>query len=474
LSGNAVVGQVFTVSPGTWTGSPAPTFTYQWQRCDNTGANCVPINGQTATTYTVASADIGSTLVAVVTGTNSSGQASAPTAATAVVGSAPANTVAPTLSGNAAVGQVLTVAPGTWTGSPAPTLTYQWQRCDNTGANCVPINGQTATTYTVASADIGSTLVAVVTGTNTHGQASAPTAASAVVPGTGSAPANTVTPTLSGNAVVGQVLTVSPGTWTGSPAPTFTYQWQRCDNTGANCVPINGQTATTYTVTSTDIGSTLVAVVTGTNTHGQASAPTAASAVVPGSLAPTTPVLDNFNRANGGAGSNWSNIRPTTGFAAMNISSNAAVDSSTTAFAWNYWNPATYGPNAEAYVTIRTYGAGDVIRIGARVTGGTTAYSGYYVSISSTGAWSIIRIDNGGSPITLASGATQTLASGDAIAIRIIGTVITALHYTTATGWTQVLSYDTAADATRYTNPGSLALEFKTSTLDDFGGGTLP
>ena len=52
--------------------------------------------------------------------------------------------------------------------------------------------------------------------------------------------------------------------------------------------------------------------------------------------------------------------------------------------------------------------------------------------------------------------------------------MITALHYTTATGWTQVLSYDTSHDATRYTAAGSLALEFKASTIDDFGGGTLP
>ena len=37
-----------------------------------------------------------------------------------------------------------------------------------------------------------------------------------------------------------------------------------------------------------------------------------------------------------------------------------------------------------------------------------------------------------------------------------------------------MLSYDTASDSVRYTAAGSLALEFKTSTVDDFGGGTLP
>ena len=41
------------------------------------------------------------------------------------------------------------------------------------------------------------------------------------------APANTVLPVISGSTVVGNVLTTTSGTWTGFPAPTFTYQWQR-------------------------------------------------------------------------------------------------------------------------------------------------------------------------------------------------------------------------------------------------------
>jgi hypothetical protein len=184
-------------------------------------------------------------------------------------------------------------------------------------------------------------------------------------------------------------------------------------------------------------------------------------------------VLDAFNRANGGAGSNWSLIRPS-GFATMNVSGNAAVDSSTSAFAWNYWNAANFGPDSEAYVTVASYGASDVIRIGARVTGGTNAHSGYYVAVSATGAWTIIRIDNGGSsPLTLAS-ATRPISSGDKIGIRIVGSIVTALHYTTAAGWVQVLTYNTSSDTIRYTAAGRLALEFKTSTLDDFGGGALP
>jgi hypothetical protein len=159
----------------------------------------------------------------------------------------------------------------------------------------------------------------------------------------------------------------------------------------------------------------------------------------------------------------------------MNILGNAAVDSSTTSYAWNYWKPASFGPNCEAYMTITTYGVGDVVRIGARVqNAGTNTYSGYFVAVSATGVWTIIRIDQGGSPITLATGPTQAIANGDKIGIRIVGSVVTALQYTAANGWQRVLSYDTVNDSIRYTTAGRLALEFRKGAVDDFGGGTLP
>jgi hypothetical protein len=293
--------------------------------------------------------------------------------------------------------------------------------------------------------------------------------------GANSAPVNTAPPTISGSAVQGQTLTASPGTWSGTPAPTFTYQWQRCDSGGGNCVAILGATSPTYMLGVSDVGSTIRVVVTGTNSVGSAAASSAATAVVvAGSIAPTTPVLDDFNRANGGAGPNWALLKPT-GFATMNVSGNAAVDSSSSLFAWDYWNAASFGPDCEAYVTIASYGANESIRVGARVTGaGTASPSGYYVSVGSTGAWSILRIDNGGGSNTLASGVAQALASGDKVAIRIVGSVVAALHFTSGGGWVQVLSHDTSGDSVRYTAAGRLALEFKTSTLDDFGGGTLP
>jgi hypothetical protein len=212
--------------------------------------------------------------------------------------------------------------------------------------------------------------------------------------------------------------------------------------------------------------------VTASNSAGQATASSTVTAVVTSGLAPTTPVLDDFNRANGGAGSNWLVMRPSV-FAPMNLSGNTAVDLSTTLYAWNAWN-AVFGPNCEAYITMTSYTGTDTIRVGGRVANvGTTTYQGYYVSISSTGGWSIIRITNA-TATTLASGVNQPLAAGDKIAIRIVGSTITALHYTPSGGWLQVETYDTSRDTVRYTAAGNIAVEFRGSKIDDFGGGSLP
>jgi serine protease len=61
------------------------------------------------------------------------------------------NTKLPTVSGNPRVGQTLTATKGTWTGTPAPTLTYQWVVCSNSSdvSTCVDIPGATTMTFRV-------------------------------------------------------------------------------------------------------------------------------------------------------------------------------------------------------------------------------------------------------------------------------------------------------------------------------------
>ncbi|HEX7626061.1 MAG TPA: hypothetical protein VF379_03325 [Gaiellaceae bacterium] len=92
-------------------------------------------------------------------------------------------------------------------------------------------------------------------------------------------PVSTAAPTVTGTAVQGQTLTAAPGTWSNDDV-AFTYQWQHCDATGANCVDVTGATATTYAVTATDVGFTLRVVATATNRFGAPTAPSVVTAAV--------------------------------------------------------------------------------------------------------------------------------------------------------------------------------------------------
>src|SRR5262249_11904952 len=180
----------------------------------------------------------------------------------------PTNTVKPTISGlPAAVGQTITAITGTWTGNPFPTLTVQWQRCDSKGAGCTDIAGAISFFYVVADADAGSTLRVAVTGTNTIGVSTVFSAITNVIPAT--PPSNVSSPFISGSTTVGQVLSTSVGTWTGTPPITYTFRWQRCDTSGT-CTDIPGATGTSYTLVQADVGDTIIVYVTATNALGSA------------------------------------------------------------------------------------------------------------------------------------------------------------------------------------------------------------
>lgn len=181
VTGNVATGQVLTVSTGTWTGAPAPTFAYQWQRSANGGVSWSAISGATSSTYTVQTADIGDLLRCNVTATNSAGSASAAAAAVGpAIEASPTNTVAPVVGGIAQELNLLVVSSGTWVGFPAPTFSYVWQVSAD-GITWALATGAGALTnqYFADHADVGNFLRAQVSGTNSAGFAiafSAPTA----------------------------------------------------------------------------------------------------------------------------------------------------------------------------------------------------------------------------------------------------------------------------------------------------------
>jgi len=279
ISGAAKDGQLLSASNGTWTGTPPLSFAYRWEACNSTGAECSVILGAAASTYRVITSQIGGTLRVSVTASNTVGSASATSAASAViVPGPPVNTALPEASGTAMEGQTLSAGNGTWAGTPPFTYTYQWQSCNSAGASCVNITGAKNATYTVTAGNLGSTLRVSVTAKNTVSSVKATSAVTPVV--VARAPANTAPPVISGTAQDEQTLSASTGSWTGVTPISYTYQWQRCDNLGANCVNISGASGSTYQLSHGDVGTTLRVTVTATNAAGQAASTSQATAVV--------------------------------------------------------------------------------------------------------------------------------------------------------------------------------------------------
>ena len=90
---------------------------------------------------------------------------------------------------------------------------------------------------------------------------------------------NVTPPAITGTPAQGQTLTADRGRWSGGPEQ-YTYQWKRCDATGANCADIAGATAATYAVTPADAGFTLGVRVQATNALSTLTVESALTAVV--------------------------------------------------------------------------------------------------------------------------------------------------------------------------------------------------
>jgi hypothetical protein len=108
-------------------------------------------------------------------------------------------------------------------------------------------------------------------------------------PGSGpQPPADTSLPVISGQAVQGQALSASAGTWSNSPS-SYGYQWQDCSSTG--CANIGGATTANYVPTSSDAGHAVDIVVTASNSAGSANATSAQTQTV---LAPAPTAAFSF------------------------------------------------------------------------------------------------------------------------------------------------------------------------------------
>lgn len=225
----------------------------------------------------------------------------------------PTNTVAPALSGSGPfVGNQLSATTGTWVGAAPIAYAYQWERCDSGGANCVDIGGAQASTYTLASGDLGNTVRVRVDASNAAGSASAESQSTSAIDDdtdgdgvgdsvdncpnnaqgsgkTNGCPVENVSvgtaPSLSGSPQVGTTITASPGAASNSPgidasvsAPTKTINWLSCpaaDSVAAVCDGRgSGPSNTTYQPADADIGRYIKVQVAWTNGDSQQAFPT--------------------------------------------------------------------------------------------------------------------------------------------------------------------------------------------------------
>ena len=255
IQGTAQVGRTLTADTSGIPGRGSrdgPAFSYQWMADDK------DIKGATKSTYKVADQDEGKALKVKVTFTDGEGNeetvTSPPTHPVAAKSNSPA-TGAPTISGTPQVSETLTA--NTSGIADADGLTnvswsYQWIAG---GSN---INGATGSTHTLTASEQGKTIQVRVTFTDDRGNAETLTskATDAVAPPPNQPAAGA--PSIQGVLQDQQVITadtVGIIDADGLGNATFSYQWMRV--TGGDSSEITGQTSTTYTLTTNDVGSSV-------------------------------------------------------------------------------------------------------------------------------------------------------------------------------------------------------------------------
>jgi hypothetical protein len=304
IDGTPRVGRVLRTTRGEWQGTAPLKFTYQWRRCQGTGApdasDCRVIPRAGLRTYVLRRADLGTQLRVRVSAANAAGSARSTSNPTDVVAAAAPTQVAPrvtglpSIRGTAQAGATVTATSGSWSGTAPISFSYGWVRCGagggaSDGSNCPAIPGATGTAYVLTPADVGARLRVRVTASNRAGAATAASrATSAIRPAAGpAAPQNAQEPAISGTAIQGQTLATTAGAWTGVTPISLSYQWVRCGADGgradgSDCAVIPGATTTKYVLSAADVGRRIRSRVVARNAGGPQ---TAASNATPTVLA---------------------------------------------------------------------------------------------------------------------------------------------------------------------------------------------
>lgn len=183
---------------------------------------------------------------------------------------------------------------------------------------------------------------------------------------------------------------------------------------------------------------------------------------------PTTPIIDDFNRANGAIGANYT--IPT--FAgSMNVSSNTVVAAAANSIAIR--NTLTY-QDVEIYGTLSTKPTdGNVALLFWRAvqTASAATMDGYVLRITAVAGASndTIQVQSltNGVATTIGANFTQEITNGDVVGIRMVGATVEVFINGTSLG--------TRSDST-YTATGQIGIGLSATSSgawDNFGGGTM-
>ena len=196
---------------------------------------------------------------------------------------------------------------------------------------------------------------------------------------------------------------------------------------------------------------------------------------------PDTGIIDNFTAADDTSPPpNWTNSvlygASCAGGTGIKVRSNGATTTLSSTAGCAYYNAATFGPDAEAYVTIlATFGGsiyGDVcVRINTPGASTTTGYCVYF----DDGAQKleIYRLNGNGTENQIDTPDATDYTAGDSIGIKAVGSQICKWYKPVAGSWTQVKC---ATDST-YSAAGYVMMDLSgdaaTPSIDFFSGGTL-
>ncbi|MCH6258864.1 Ig-like domain-containing protein [Puniceicoccaceae bacterium K14] len=236
------------------------TLAYQWQR------NNVDISGANNSSYTLTQADVGTSIRVVASYTDDQGteeSVSSPTTeAIANVNDDPTGTVS--ISGTPTEDETLTASNTLADEDGLGTISYQWQR------DSVDISGATGSSYTLAQADVDSTIQVVANYTDDQGtEEFVASLATANIANINDAPTGAVS--ISGTPSEYQTLTAANTLADEDGIGAISYQWQR------NQADIPGATGTSYALTQTDIGNRIRVTASYTDDFGQNEGPIAST-----------------------------------------------------------------------------------------------------------------------------------------------------------------------------------------------------